>query len=101
MKAALQVLFATIAFALAAPMATAQTASISGRIIANGKALEFASEGIPGTPHGTYTDAADNYRIENVPAGTFKLQASSVGFTKIEKTVTLKEGQKVILNFDF
>ena len=82
-------------------LATAQTASISGQIVAEGKPLEFASVGIPGTPHGTYTDAEGNYRIENIPAGTYKLQASSVGFTKKEKIITLKEGQEISLNFDF
>ncbi|MBW3546358.1 MAG: carboxypeptidase-like regulatory domain-containing protein [Bacteroidetes bacterium] len=72
-------------------MATAQAARISGRIIANGKAFEFASVGRYGTPHGTYVDAAGNYHTENFPAGTIKLQASSVGLTKIEKQSHLKK----------
>lgn len=67
----------------------AQTASISGRIVSDGKPLEFASVGIPGTPHGTYTDAAGNYRIEEIPARSYRLQASSVGFSRIENNTKI------------
>lgn len=93
--------FLVVLFAHIASGALAQTASISGKITTEGKPLEFASVGIPGTPHGTYTDATGTFKIENIPAGTYKVYASSVGFSKMEKTITLKEGQKASLSFDF
>lgn len=101
MKTHILLIFLTLIFALSNISAKAQASKISGRIMADSKALESVSVGIPGTPYGTYTDTEGNYYIEKIPAGNYNLLASSVGFTKQEVAITLTAGQHLIIDFDF
>lgn len=79
---------------------SAQTATLSGRILTEGKPVDYAVVVLPGTVHGAYTDSTGFYIIKNIPAGTYPVQASGLGFTKHEKKISLRAGQKAVLDFD-
>lgn len=90
MKSTIQKLFITAVLTLAAFMATAQSGSISGKIISEGQPMAYATVGINGTSFGASTDSTGRFRIQGIPAGTYKLQATLVGFNRMEKTITVK-----------
>jgi len=83
-----------------AQVAIAQTASVSGKIISEGKPVEFANVFLQGTQLGSATDITGNFKISNIPTGTYKVRVSCVGFNNTEKTITLKEEENAKLNFD-
>lgn len=80
--------------------AMGQTGSISGKIISEETALPLVSIRIEGTQMATRTDSMGNYTFVKVPSGTYKIQASAVGFRKMIKTIVLKNGEISVLNFD-
>jgi len=88
-------LMASIALAYAA---NAQTASITGKIVSDGKPLAFASVGITGTGFGATTDSSGIYIIKNIPEGNYLLRASSIGFNDFEKQITIKSGENILHN---
>lgn len=47
------------------------------------------------TPHFTITDLAGNFRLENLPAGTYRLKAWLSSKTTLERTIELKTGETV------
>lgn len=79
----------------------AQTVNISGRVISEGKPIEYAHVAIAGTGLRASTDSTGRFRIKNVPTGNYKIHASFVGFSKMEKSVTIREGSaNVPVHFD-
>jgi len=88
-------LMAPIALACAA---NAQTASITGKIVSDGKPLAFAIVGIIRTGFGATTDSSGFYIIKNIPQGNYLLRASSIGFHDFEKQITIKSGENILLN---
>lgn len=89
----------TIVFALAVQLIMAQTGTISGKIMAAGKPVEFAKVFLKGTQIGTATDTIGRYHIQNVPAGTYQLQVSSISFITSTKSINIGDDQN--LTFDF
>ncbi|MGB3005802.1 MAG: TonB-dependent receptor [Chitinophagaceae bacterium] len=87
-------------FALTVQLSIAQTASISGKVIAEGKPIEFATIVLTGTQMVASTDSLGRYKIEKVIAGTYHAQLSCIGFNKVTKHISVKEGVNTPLNFD-
>ncbi|MDP3556548.1 MAG: TonB-dependent receptor [Bacteroidota bacterium] len=77
-----------------------QTASVSGKIVSEGKPVEFVNVGLIGTSFGSITDSTGKFKIKNIPAGAYKIQTSSLGFNKMEKSIIIKDDDKFIVNFD-
>lgn len=90
----------TIAFALIVQLGMAQTATISGKIISEGKPIEFATTFLVGTQAGANTNTLGFYKINKVKAGSYQIQVTCIGFDKEIKHITIKEGENVTLNFD-
>lgn len=78
-----------IAFVLISFSLAAQSGTIYGSVTSNGEAVEFASVGIEGTTMGTSTDKDGNYKINNVPFGTYTLKITAVGYKSYSTQVTL------------
>src|SRR5579885_1689144 len=78
--------------------ANAQRASITGKIVSDGKPLVFASVGITGTGFGATTDSSGFYITKNIPEGNYLLRASSIGFNDFKKQITIKSGENILLN---
>ncbi|MBK9734643.1 MAG: TonB-dependent receptor [Saprospiraceae bacterium] len=90
----------TAIFALLVQVSISQTASISGKVISEGKPVEFANIFLIDTQSGTGTDTSGFYIIENLKAGTYQAEVSCLGFNKVVKSITVRKGEKSTLNFD-
>ncbi|MEJ2882789.1 TonB-dependent receptor [Pedobacter sp. GR22-6] len=78
----------------------AQQAVLSGKAQAGGEALSSVSITLLDTPLGQKTDSAGRYQFLQLPVGTYRVQASAVGFRKLTKTIMLKEEGNFTLDFD-
>lgn len=89
-------LFATWAL-LALPVTVLAQFSVFGTITdaADTAPLAGVHVTISGTTKGTYTDTSGNYRLTGLPAGTYTLRVSSVGYEKVSQTVNVQENVTV------
>ena len=80
-------------------MATAQTATITGKVYseADGEPVFGASVFVVGTSVGAGTDMEGNFTIENVPATATTLRVSYVGMTTQEVQIVRGKPMRVIL----
>jgi outer membrane receptor for ferrienterochelin and colicins len=90
----------TAIFALTVQFSMAQTASISGKVIAESNPIEFANVGLVGTSTGAATDPSGVFTIKKIKAGNYIIRVSCIGYNKMEKSVSIKDGENLILNFD-
>ena len=67
------------------------TASISGRITVENNEMQQATIVLLKTKYISQTDSLGIYKIENIPAGNYKIQISSLGLKTITKNIVLKE----------
>lgn len=80
--------------------AFAQTSAVRGKVISEASPLSDINISIQPTQLKSKTDSSGLYIFSNLPAGTYKVEASGVGFKKMLKTVNLKQGETTELNFD-
>ncbi len=85
---------------MAVQFATAQTASITGKILSEGKLVEFANVVLKGTQMIAVTDTSGMYQINNIPVGSYQVEVSALGFNKISKSIALKAEENLNLDFD-
>jgi outer membrane receptor for ferrienterochelin and colicins len=78
----------------------AQTGSVSGILKSEGKPLEFANVFLKGTQFGSTSDSIGRYLLANITIGAYKLVVTAVGYNKLEKSISIKEGEMLILNFE-
>lgn len=77
----------------------AQTGTIKGTITtADSKPAEFVNVFIKGTNIGATTNQFGNYSIVKAPIGEQTIVVSSIGLQSQERTVTVKEGETVIMD---
>jgi len=80
--------------------ALAQNGSIKGTVISEGKPLSLVNMVVQQTKFIAKTDSAGNYAFNNVPLGTYKIQASAVGYKRIIQSVTVVADQQLTIDFD-
>jgi outer membrane receptor for ferrienterochelin and colicins len=85
---------------MAVQFTTAQTASITGKILSEGKLVEFANVVLKGTQMIAVTDTSGIYQIKNIPVGSYQVEVSALGFNKISKSIGLKAEENLNLDFD-
>lgn len=73
-------------------LSVAQTGIIKGVVKCGDESVPFANVGLIGTSFGAATDIDGKFSLENVPAGKYTLQISSVGFKNYRKAVVLESG---------
>src|ERR1700754_1435571 len=76
--------------------------AIRGRITdaATKEPLQSVTVRLPGTYYGTYTNAKGSYLVRNIAAGTYTVEISIIGYTKVQKTgVRITDGDTVVLDF--
>ncbi|WP_436834255.1 SusC/RagA family TonB-linked outer membrane protein [Parapedobacter sp. DT-150] len=77
-----------------------QAGTIAGKVTGEGEPLAGASVSIPGTPYGARTDASGTYRM-NVPAGTYTVTATFVGYSPFEaQNIKVSGGASTALDID-
>jgi len=78
----------------------AQTANISGKVIAESNPIEFANVRIVGTSIGAVTNNSGVYTINSIKPGSYIVRVSYNGYHQMEKLLLIKENENTILNFD-
>jgi TonB-linked SusC/RagA family outer membrane protein len=78
-----------------------QLGSIAGTVTAteNGAPLARAVVSVAGTRLTAETDAGGRYVIAAVPVGTHRVRARMLGYTPVDTSVVVEEGQEAIVNF--
>ncbi|MEX1276759.1 MAG: TonB-dependent receptor [Bacteroidota bacterium] len=78
-----------------------QTGSITGRVLDGGtkRPLEAANILLLATPFGTTSDNDGRFRIDHVPAGSYRVQVSYVGYGTKRQDLIVHAGQTVSLEF--
>jgi len=90
-------------FMLAAPAMQAQsTGTIEGSVVETQsmEALAGVNMMLRGTTYGAASDAEGNYRITNVPAGTYMLRATYLGFQQYEQEIQVQAGQTLTVSIE-
>jgi TonB-dependent starch-binding outer membrane protein SusC len=98
-------LVAVLLAGLSAPATLAaqqSTGTIRGQVTdaATGRPISGTQVYIPGTGHGTITNAQGAFLLTNVPAGTVTLRAEMLGYAPITQEVTVTAGQTAAANFN-
>lgn len=88
-------------FLLFQPVLRAQGVDIRGVVAdsANGEKLPFANVVIAGINKGASTNIQGFYLIANLPPGRYEITASSIGYERQTKFVSIRAGQPVDVNF--
>jgi outer membrane receptor for ferrienterochelin and colicins len=92
MRSAFAAIFCFLLFSL-----SAQTGRIEGRVLCEGKPLEFLAVGISGTAMTGLTDKDGKFRIENVPFGKHELQFSMIGFEKVKRNIYVNSTDPIVI----
>jgi outer membrane receptor for ferrienterochelin and colicins len=75
---------------------SAQTGSIEGVVLNEGKPVELMSVGLTGTAYSSVTDKNGSFVIGEVPYGKYELQFSLVGYEKVKRSVQVSSAKLVI-----
>ena len=76
--------------------AFAQNGMVSGKVLDDKtKPVAYATVKLKGTTLGATTDDNGGYQIANVPAGTYTLQVSYIGFKEYDQDITVNGAQTV------
>jgi outer membrane receptor for ferrienterochelin and colicins len=76
----------------------AQTSVIQGIVKSGEKPIVFASIAVLNSRFGTSSDTEGKYQIEKLPAGKYILMVSALGYSSVNKNITIDENQ--VLNID-
>jgi outer membrane receptor for ferrienterochelin and colicins len=79
---------------------SAQTASVSGKVMSNGKPVESVSIKISKTSLGTTTDSAGFFSLKNIPEGNYTINVSSINYRQETKNISVKDGQNLELFYE-
>jgi hypothetical protein len=92
--------FPTFLFCLISSFIIAQNATIRGTVFnkKNGEPVIFTNVFLEGTNFAAQTDVNGFFSITKVPAGSYKLSFSSVGFEKTSLSISVKAGQLLTQN---
>lgn len=74
-------------------LAQNQSGEIRGRVVSNNEPVIGANVGIPDLQKGEASDTHGTFHIRNIPAGTYTLEVSSVGFKKHSQSIEVRAGQ--------
>ena len=79
----------------AGPARAQHPATLRGAITdsLSGQPLAGANVGLVGQPGGTATDALGQFRLANLPAGTYNLRVGALGYRTVSQPVTLVAGE--------
>lgn len=78
----------------------AQTGTLKGKVISENQAVEFANVFLKGTQFSSLTNESGKFTIKNIPAGTYSLSVTAIGFDKLEKTIAIEEQETIELDFE-
>ena len=88
-------LIITLLFTYVSLFLHAQQRVISGKVIADNKAIQKVSVVLVGTSYSTITDSLGQFTFGKIPNATYKIRVLSLDHHKNEKTITLKNSDTV------
>ena len=92
-----------LATLIAAPVAAQTTASLTGRVTAQGRPVADAQIGVTDREtnqvRGTRTSATGDYTVVGLQPGTYEVRVQRVGFTPARQEIRLLFGQRATLDF--
>nr|MBA2563161.1 TonB-dependent receptor [Chitinophagaceae bacterium] len=100
MKSSLLKSFATFLFSVLIIGVSAQTASISGKVISGGKPVESVSIKLSNISAGTITDTNGFFSIKNLAAGKYIIHISSVGYVRESRQLSVKKDENKEVNVE-
>jgi len=89
-----------LAFYYSFQIGLAQNGSISGIVTSDSLALKVTTISIKGTNYLINTDSTGVYSIKNIKADSYQIQAFCKGYERLTKSITLKDTENLILNFE-
>ncbi len=89
-----------MAMAISVAGAQAQTAGLRGRVISDSGPVMFANIILENSGQGAETDSAGYFILKGLPAGTFHLKATAVGYQPVRRIVSLKEEETIDCDFE-
>lgn len=102
LRRSIHLALALIAF-LAVPLASAQAdqrGTLSGRVTdQDGRAIPFASVGIPAAKTGGLTDSEGNFRVAGITPGSYQVKVNYIGYEQVLEDVVVEEGKTTQKNF--
>ncbi|MEA9413685.1 TonB-dependent receptor [Flavobacterium sp. PL02] len=93
-------LFTILLFSILQVSFSQNTSSISGKVSIENQENPQANIQLLKTNYKTQTDSLGNYKLESIPPGNYKIQISSLGLQTIIKSISVKENQPLILDFE-
>jgi len=95
-------MFAVLLISVLVPALALAQGTLTGTVTdaATGDALPGANVIIEGQPYGGATDLSGAYTIEGVPAGSYTVTASVIGYERISLTADVATGVTTTLNFE-
>lgn len=85
-------------FLLIPIVVSAQHGSLKGRLTAGSEPLSFATVALSGTSIGGTTNDKGYYHLKNVPAGTYTVVFSNIGYVTERYHVSVKPDEAALLN---
>ncbi|XCF05630.1 TonB-dependent siderophore receptor [Tamlana crocina] len=81
-------------FVFSAISVFAQNGSLKGKVVSNQKkSLEYVNVSIKNSQHGTFTNSAGSYTLNNIEPGDYTLHISYVGYKPQDLSVSIKANQ--------
>jgi outer membrane receptor for ferrienterochelin and colicins len=71
----------------------AQTASISGKVISDGKSVPFANVYLKAVERGVSANVEGEFEIKDLDAGTYTIQISAIGYMALNEELSLENGE--------
>lgn len=78
----------------------AQKAHINGVVTSDDIPVPFSNIYLEGTALGTSTDENGSYHLENIPAGSYRLNATAIGYRPYVSKITLRANETKFLSID-
>jgi len=77
-----------------------QNSGVSGIVTTAGEPLELVQIVVKDLERGTLTGKDGMYSLEDIPGGTYRILAKTLGFVSQEKEILIKEGIPLTINFE-
>lgn len=78
----------------------AQEGGVKGKVLSEGKPLEFINVFLAGTTYGSKTDTDGSYTIKSIPYGNYELRFSAIGYETVSKKIIVNSSEPIVLNVE-